>query len=68
VIVAGRYAAFAEGDPQVMAYTRTLGDARLAVVANVSGREAVFDVPEAMAVAGGALCPMSRRATGLPGG
>jgi oligo-1,6-glucosidase len=55
VIVEGRYAAFAEEDPQVMAYSRTLGEVRLSVAANVSGREAVFDVPEGMAVTGRCL-------------
>jgi oligo-1,6-glucosidase len=55
VIVEGRYRAFAADDPQIMAYTRTLGAARLAVIANLSGREAAFDVPEGMAAAGRSL-------------
>jgi oligo-1,6-glucosidase len=55
VIVEGRYQAFAADHAQVMAYTRTQGRTRLAVVANLSGQEALFDVPEGMAIEGQAL-------------
>jgi oligo-1,6-glucosidase len=55
VIVEGRFALFAADHPQVMAYTRTQGDVRLAVLANVSGAEVEFDVPAGMAVAGRCL-------------
>jgi oligo-1,6-glucosidase len=55
VIVDGRFALFAADHPQVMAYTRTLGEVRLAVLANVSGAEVAFDVPEGVAVSGRCL-------------
>jgi oligo-1,6-glucosidase len=62
VVVHGRYAPVAADHPQVMAYTRTHGDARLAVIANMSGDEAVLDVPDELAVAGrGLLATVSPR-------
>jgi oligo-1,6-glucosidase len=55
VIVEGRFALHAADHPQVMAYVRTLGEVRLAVLANVSGAEVDFEVPAGMAVTGRCL-------------
>ena len=44
IVVHGRFAAFAESHPWVMAYTRELDGARLSVVANLSGAAQSFDV------------------------
>jgi hypothetical protein len=46
---------FAPDHPQVMAYARVLGGTTLAVIANVSGQEARFDVPDGLAVSGRCL-------------
>lgn len=40
VLVHGRYALLLENDPQVYAYTRTLGSEQIVVITNLTGREA----------------------------
>jgi oligo-1,6-glucosidase len=67
VIVEGRFEPFAPDHPQIMAYTRTLGETRLAVIANVSGQEVAFDVPEGMAVTGRCLVANVERRDALQG-
>jgi alpha-glucosidase len=52
VLVHGRYTLLMEADPQIYAYTRTLGDEQIVVIANLSGRAADFhhaglDLPHA---------------------
>ena len=44
-IVHGSYDPLAEDHPQVLAYTRTLGETVILVVANLSGEEAAIDLP-----------------------
>jgi alpha-glucosidase len=39
-LVHGRYALLLENDPQIYAYTRTLGDKQIVVITNLSGKEA----------------------------
>lgn len=46
VVSHGRYAPLAPEHPEVMAYTRTLGDERLTVVANFTAQSVAFDVPD----------------------
>jgi len=55
VMVHGRYQSHLDGHPQIMAYTRTLGGQRVAVIANFFGRPVAADVPEEMQVAGKSL-------------
>jgi alpha-glucosidase len=45
VLVHGRYALLMEDDPQIYAYTRTLGDGQIAVITNLSGEAAEFAHP-----------------------
>lgn len=52
VVAFGRYRPFAEGDPSVFAYTRTLGDDRMAVIANFTDADIRFEVPEDLALSG----------------
>ena len=52
VMVHGRYRSCLDGDPQVMAYTRTLGGQRIAVIANFAGTPVVAHVPDEMQVHG----------------
>ncbi|PKO49701.1 MAG: glucohydrolase, partial [Betaproteobacteria bacterium HGW-Betaproteobacteria-21] len=42
VLVHGRYALLMEDDPQIYAYTRSLGEARIVVIANLSGETARY--------------------------
>jgi oligo-1,6-glucosidase len=67
VIVEGRFEPFAPDHPQIMAYTRTLGETRLAVIANVSAQQVAFDVPEGMAVTGRCLVANVERRDALQG-
>ncbi|MBF9032353.1 alpha,alpha-phosphotrehalase [Rhodobacterales bacterium HKCCE3408] len=48
----GRYTPHLVEDPDIFAYTRTLGDARLIVVANLSGEEITVDLPGELQVTG----------------
>ncbi len=52
VMVHGRYRSYLDEHPQVVAYTRTLGDQRIAVIANFAGTPVVADVPDEMQVHG----------------
>ncbi len=45
IIVEGRYASWLDDDPDVMAYTRTLGGQTLLVVANFTAKDVAVDVP-----------------------
>ena len=55
IVVDGRYTPYLNENTAVWAYTRTLGDARLSVIANLTGTEAIVDVPEPLAVTGRAV-------------
>ena len=55
VVVEGDFTLFAEAHPQLVAYVRRLGETRLAVLANVSGEPAEFEVPEGLAIEGECL-------------
>lgn len=55
IVVDGRYTPYLTEHTVVWAYTRTLGDARLSVIANLTGTEAIVDVPEPLAVTGRAV-------------
>ena len=55
VIVEGDYTPFAEEHPSVLAYTRRLGDTRLAVLANFGGERTLFEVPAGLAIDGDSL-------------
>ena len=52
IVSHGRFVAHAEDHPAVVAYCRETDDERLAVVANFTGQDVVFAVPEGMAVTG----------------
>ncbi|WP_038596901.1 alpha,alpha-phosphotrehalase [Paenibacillus sabinae] len=49
ILTDGRYERLDEGHPQVFAYARISGEEILAVVSNFSGKDAVFEFPEAFA-------------------
>ena len=55
VIVWGQYRSFLEDHEQVLAYTRTLDDQQLVVLANFSARPVSLDVPEALRASGRSL-------------
>ena len=55
VIVHGRYVPFAEDDPAVFAYAREMDGTKLAVIANFTGAEVEFEVPEAQSGRGTCL-------------
>ncbi len=55
IVSHGGYAPLAPEHPAVMAYTRTLGDERLTVIANFTAQPAEFDVPDAGRVEGRCL-------------
>lgn len=55
VMVHGRYHAYLEHHPGVMAYTRALGDQRISVLANFSASMVHVDLPAAMRGSGTAL-------------
>jgi len=55
VIVYGRYDLIDDAHPQVYAFTRTLDDSCLLVLANFSGAEVGYALPRALTVAGSAL-------------
>ena len=67
IISFGDYNAFAEDHPAVFAYARTLGPDRLAVVANFTGEQVAFDVPEGLAIAGRSLIASDAPRSGLSG-
>lgn len=67
IIVEGRFIPFAEEDRAVFAYARELGGARLSVVANFTGTEVAFDVPEGLEVTGRALVASHAARGGLGG-
>jgi oligo-1,6-glucosidase len=52
VVVHGRYRPYAEDHPSVFAFTRDLDDRRISVIANFTGSEVVFDVPDGLAIRG----------------
>ena len=54
IVVAGEYLPFAEEHPRVLAYARGLDGRRLSVIANFWGDPVRFEVPEGLAVEGGA--------------
>lgn len=56
VIAFGRFVPFAEDHPAVVAYARVLGSERVSVVANFTGAEVDFDVPDGLAGSGGCIC------------
>lgn len=47
IITYGSYRLIMEDDPQIFAYTRTLGDEQLLIVCNYSSEDAPFTLPEA---------------------
>ena len=55
LIVHGRYTPYAQDDPAVFAYTRTWEGARLSVIANFTGRDVAFDVPDGLEAEGECL-------------
>ena len=55
IVVHGAYVPVAEDDPDVFAYVREMGGQKLAVVANFTGRDVDFDVPEALSGQGTCL-------------
>ena len=48
IVIDGRYRSWLDDDPNVFAYTRTLGTQQLLVLANFTAREVTVDVPEAL--------------------
>lgn len=67
VVVEGRYVPFAEDDPAVFAYARVLDGQRLSVVANFTGTEVAFDVPEGLEGMGTCLVANCGPREGLAG-
>ncbi len=55
IVSHGVFAGHAEDHPAIVAYSRHLGEQRLAVLANMSGEEVAFDVPQEMAIDGECL-------------
>ncbi len=55
VIVTGDYVPYLRDHPQVWAYSRTLGNVRLSLIANLSGTAVSVDVPDALATHGTCL-------------
>ncbi|XXM71391.1 glycoside hydrolase family 13 protein [Lysinibacillus sphaericus] len=46
IIVYGTYDLILEDDPQIYAYTRTLGEEKLVILCNFTGEDAAFTLPE----------------------
>ena len=67
IIVEGRYRPYLEDHPQVVAYTRTLGRQRLAVIANFTDRTVDLDLPGALILSGECLIATHRPRTALAG-
>ncbi|MBD3625860.1 MAG: alpha-glucosidase [Rhodobacteraceae bacterium] len=55
IVSHGRFVPCAQDDPAILAYARECEGRRLSVVANFTGNEVAFDVPERLAVAGAPL-------------
>jgi len=55
IVSHGRFVPCAEDDPAILAYARESEGRRLSVVANFTGDEVAFEVPERLAVAGAPL-------------
>lgn len=55
VIIYGRFRSFLDADPNVFAYTRTLDDTRLTVIANFTSGPLAIDMPEEMRCEGSSL-------------
>ena len=48
IIIEGEYTLLLADHPQIYAYTRTYGDDKLLIMANMSGDEATFEAPQAI--------------------
>ncbi len=55
VMVEGRYQGYLDEHPSVVAYTRTLGETKIAVLANFTAQPVTVDLPREMQLSGEAL-------------
>lgn len=66
IIVYGRYQSFLDQHPDVFVYTRSLGDARLVVIASFSSKQLSLELPDELQISGRCLISNYEEVETLP--